>query len=61
MDGSYVNPQRGYPSTTYETRRSAFLQQAHESATKSGNVKPTGLVNVGRVNWTSKYLTYGQS
>lgn len=49
--------QRGYPSTTYETRRSAFLQ-AHESASKSGNVKPAA---PQRIDWAAKYLTYGQT
>ncbi|OXA64016.1 Serine/threonine-protein kinase ICK [Folsomia candida] len=58
-EGSYSNAQqRGYPSTTYETRRSAFLQ-ASESASKSGSSKqPTAL---RRIDWAAKYLTYGQS
>jgi hypothetical protein len=48
---------RGYPSTTYETRKSAFMQ-THESASKSGNPKPVAL---GRIDWAAKYLNYGQS
>jgi len=54
-----------YPTTTYETRRSAFLiaaensaktsiQQQQHMSSKSNNM-------LGRVDWAAKYLTYGQS
>lgn len=46
-----------YPSTTYETRKSAFMA-VNDMALQTHPAKSNTVL--GRIDWAAKYLTYGQ-
>ncbi|CAL8070409.1 unnamed protein product [Orchesella dallaii] len=56
-----TSPRSRYPTTTYETRRSAFLIASENSAKANMQMQSKSNNMLGRVDWAAKYLTYGQS
>ncbi len=51
------SPRARYPTTTYETRRSAFLIATENSAKATMQMQSKSNNMLGRVDWAQKYLT----